>query len=311
MNPIHDIISFGHIENELMYPHRNPGMELVLIDQGHLEWAVDQVPEILNPGTVFFTLPWQTHGSLQIREPRNKIYYTLFCLENNPTEPQQTIRFPRSLQFSAAEERILSTIYTSAPQHTWPASPLLKQIFPELIHKLSGSTELDGMAATNLLRTTLIELAHIIQNAPHMKQHHAASTQKVRRFLKNLHAHIDQPWTLADMAQECGIKRTQFTKITRLLTGYPPVQYLNRVRFERACELLIHSQSSITDIALECGHSSSQYFADVFRKFARMTPTEFRQHQPDLQAIMQANWSLPHQRTIADEQQRAKHFSAR
>ena len=53
MTQTREIISHGHIENKRMYPHRNPGMEIVLVEQGHLDGAVDQAPETLNPGTVF------------------------------------------------------------------------------------------------------------------------------------------------------------------------------------------------------------------------------------------------------------------
>lgn len=127
MTSFKEIVSLGRIENKLMYPHCNPGMELVWVEQGQLEWAVEQVPEVLRPGTVFFTLPWQMHGSLQIREPRNKIYYALFGLPGSNTEPQDVIRFPESLGFSVEEQRLLSRIFVSATRHAWPASELQKK----------------------------------------------------------------------------------------------------------------------------------------------------------------------------------------
>ncbi len=39
MTQMREMISYGHIENKLMYPHRNQGMGIVLVDKGHLEWA--------------------------------------------------------------------------------------------------------------------------------------------------------------------------------------------------------------------------------------------------------------------------------
>ena len=110
------------------------------------------------------------------------------------------------------------------------------------------------------------------------------------------------------MAEDCGVKRTQFAKITKQLTGYPPTQYLNRIRFKRACELLRNSDMSITDIAFECGYNTSQYFTETFKKNARITPSEYRRHLPDLNAIMRVNWNYPERRSIADEHQRASRF---
>ncbi|HPR82836.1 MAG TPA: AraC family transcriptional regulator [Pontiellaceae bacterium] len=303
-----DIISYGHIENELMYPHCNPGMEIVLVEQGHLEWAVEKVPEVLNPGSVFFTLPWQTHGSLQIREPRNRIFYVLFSLPGNTGSVKDGMGFPESLRFSAAEQRMLGRIFMTGPHHAWQASPLLRRLFPDLIRRLDGSSELDKMAAAALLRAILIELADIISQAQCGQGRFSSTMQKVHAFLKNLGKSLDHPWSLEEMAERCGVKRTQLTNLIKQVTGYSPTQYLNRVRFEKACELLRKTDRSIMDITLECGYSSSQYFAEAFKKNARMTPTEYRNLLPELDAILQSNWDHPERRSVEEELQRAASF---
>ena len=44
-----------------------------------------------------------------------------------------------------------------------------------------------------------------------------------------------------------------------------PTQYLNHLRLEQAARMLKNNeQKSITEIALQCGFYSSQYFATVF-----------------------------------------------
>ena len=300
-----EIISYGHIENKLMYPHRNQGMEIVLVEKGHLEWAVDRVPEILNPGTVFFTLPWQTHGSLMVREPSNRIFYVLFSLSGGNDSSAETLRFPASLKFSAKEQKVLGRIFASAHRHAWPATPLLKELFPEWIRRLNGSTEVDGVAATSLLRALLVELADIISRSQGEPQWLSPTVRTVKAFLSQVGEQLDHPWTLDEMAAQCGVKRTQFTNITKRLTGYAPAQYLHRVRFDKTCELLRNTDRSITDIAFECGYASSQYFSEAFRKQARITPSEYRRSVPELDAIMQSTWDHPERRSLAEESRRA------
>jgi AraC-like DNA-binding protein len=308
MTHLSEIISYGHIENKLMYPHRNPGMEIVLVDHGHLEWAVEQVPEVLNPGSVFFTLPWQTHGSLQLREPPNKIFYILFSLPGSVDPESKKIQFPAALKFCATVQIILGHLFKTGSHHAWQASPLLRQLFPELIHRLDGSGKLDGLAVVSLLRSILIELADIISKAESAQQKLSPTVTKVRTFLGDLGKSLDHPWTLEEMAECCGVKRTQFSNIIKGLTGYPPTQYLNRVRFEKACDLLRNTARPITDIAFDCGYGSSQYFSETFKKYARMTPSEYRSFIPELDAVMQNNWDHPEWRTIAEEQKRAAVF---
>jgi AraC family L-rhamnose operon regulatory protein RhaS len=305
MTAMHEMISYGHIENKLMYPHRNQGMEVVLVEKGLLEWAVDRVPEVLNPGTVFFTLPWQTHGSLMLREPPNRIFYALFAPPRDKNMPRESLRFPASLKFSAEEQRQLGQVFIGAQRHAWPATSLIKEIFPELLRRLDGTSELDPIAAASLLRALLVELADLVGQAQGEQQWLSPTVRKVKAFLSALGQSLDYPWTLNEMAQQCGVKRTQLANITKQLTAYAPAQYLHRIRFEKSCELLRNTELSVTDIAFECGYASSQYFSETFKKQARITPSEYRRTVPELDVIMHNHWDHSEWRTLSEEQRRA------
>lgn len=303
-----DIISFGHIENKMMYPHKNPGMELVLVEHGSLDWAVDGVPEALKPGTLFFTLPWQTHGSMRIREPKNKIYFILFELPGSGFQPLEKITMAERFGFSEQEQKFLSTTLVNARRHAWPATPLARHNFPELIQRLENDNETDEAIGISMLRTLLLELASIIHTDSSVTHGSSDTIERIDQFLKTLNGKLEFPWTLDEMADACGVKRTYFSNITFKLTGYAPLQYLNHLRFEHACRLLGETDLSITDIGFECGYSTSQYFAETFKKYARMTPSNYRKSLPELEASHKANWKHPEIRTMADEQQRRKIF---
>lgn len=305
-----EIISHGHIENKQMYPHRNQGLEIVLVEKGHLEWAVDRVPEMLNSGAVFFTLPWQTHGSLMLREPPNRIFYALLALPGRNDSPKNELRLPVSLKLSEAEEKALGEIFIGAHRHAWPATSLVKELFPELIRRLDGTSEFDGLASASLLRTLLVELADIIRRAQNEPQWLSPTVRKVKAFLLTLGQSLDHPWTLQKMANQCDVKRTQFANITKRLTGYAPAQYLHRIRFDKSCELLRDTALSVTEIGFECGYASSQYFSEAFKKQTRITPSEYRRSVPELDAIMQNSWNHPEWRSIAEEKKRAAIFGS-
>ena len=56
-----------------------------------------------------------------------------------------------------------------------------------------------------------------------------------------------------------------------------PMQYLNHCRLSVAARLLKEQpERSITNIAVACGFSSSQYFATLFRRNFGVTPRAFR-----------------------------------
>jgi AraC family L-rhamnose operon regulatory protein RhaS len=79
------------------------------------------------------------------------------------------------------------------------------------------------------------------------------------------------------MASSCGLKTTRFVKLVRSLTNLSPLRFLNHCRLEHAAKLVRDpAGTSITDIAMSCGFSSSQYFATAFSMRYGCSPRQFR-----------------------------------
>ena len=82
------------------------------------------------------------------------------------------------------------------------------------------------------------------------------------------------------MAAQCGLGATSFIQCCKEITNQTPIQYLNDLRLENAAKtLLSDKEKSVTDIALECGFSSSQYFATLFRRRFNCSPREYRKNR--------------------------------
>ena len=82
------------------------------------------------------------------------------------------------------------------------------------------------------------------------------------------------------MAEECGLGITQFVRHCKQFTNVTPLQYLNHCRLEAARRILLEqpSRRSVTQVALDCGFSSPQYFATVFGQRFGCTPREYREN---------------------------------
>jgi AraC-like DNA-binding protein len=89
--------------------------------------------------------------------------------------------------------------------------------------------------------------------------------------------HLALEWTVRGMARRCGMGVTNFIRHTKQITNMTPMQHLNHCRLTAAAELLqTQPERSVTDIALACGFSSSQYFATLFRARFGATPRACR-----------------------------------
>jgi two-component system response regulator YesN len=54
------------------------------------------------------------------------------------------------------------------------------------------------------------------------------------------------------------------------------LDFLHKIRIEKACQLLGDPGKRVADIALQVGYNDEKYFFQVFKKYMRMTPKQFR-----------------------------------
>lgn len=81
---------------------------------------------------------------------------------------------------------------------------------------------------------------------------------------------------LRDWVRSQGLNYERLRKAFKKRLGISPGQYRIRHRMDRACELLQHSELSITAIAYELGYPSPYEFSAQFKKQMGLTPSRYR-----------------------------------
>jgi AraC-like DNA-binding protein len=100
----------------------------------------------------------------------------------------------------------------------------------------------------------------------------------INQVLAYLAAHLDEKLTESDLARYAGMQTSAFSRFFRRHTDVPFVQYLNRLRINRASELLISSDIPITDICYSCGFNNVSNFNRQFLEQKSMPPSRFRRY---------------------------------
>ena len=307
---LNEIITYGRFRCRELSPHKNRGLELTYVAKGNLKWRVEGRVENVPAGSIFFTLPWQVHGSTELHEPSNTIYHTLFHLAKDYATPQRQFTFTPTFGFGSEESQQISRTLCSAEHHCHRATPAMRWLMPRLINELQGNHALSEAHSLSYLRAVLVELTRIVSGAAVDSDTHTPSEHRAQKLLKQLADSCGQQWTLAEMAAECGVQRTQLSKIIEKLTGCTPMEYVGRLRLEQAKTLLRESDLKIIDIAFECGFGSSQYFANLFRRATDITPSAYRKQYGGLSAKESHDWKNIAFRSEAEERRRIQTFSA-
>ncbi|MDR2900359.1 MAG: response regulator [Treponema sp.] len=88
--------------------------------------------------------------------------------------------------------------------------------------------------------------------------------------------YMDEGISLHTVASHVNFSQNHFSTIFSQETGGNFIEYLTKVRIEKAKELLINSNLKSADIAYEVGFSDPHYFSFIFKKNTGISPREFR-----------------------------------
>lgn len=98
----------------------------------------------------------------------------------------------------------------------------------------------------------------------------------VRRAQELLQSELNSEDDITALPTRLGCSRSQLYQLFTQEVGMAPNDYRQRLRIKQSCERLTNSADHVTDIAMQMGFSSSQYFSRVFKKYIGVTPNSYR-----------------------------------
>ena len=89
-------------------------------------------------------------------------------------------------------------------------------------------------------------------------------------------AHFAEPISLATIAAVAHMNESAFCRYFKLHTRKSYITFLNEFRVQQACRLLVQSEKSVVEIALEVGFNNISNFNRQFKKVMNCTPKAYR-----------------------------------
>ena len=263
--------------------HRNEGLEITFLETGSMAFSVESKNYELRPGHFTTTRPWQLHklGAPDIGP--GKIHWLI--LDVGVRRPNQEWRWPRWLAMTDDDRIELSKKLRHTENPVWDASPAIGEAFRSLGECAARwpAPQLESRMIALLNRLFVEVLVALGEQQTHQNEHLTSRRRTVELFLRDLAANAASSrelWTLPQMAAQCGMGVTAFSACCRSLVNAGGIDYLNQCRLEHAArEIRENPERPITRIALDCGFNSSQYFATVFGRRFKMTPSAYRKQE--------------------------------
>lgn len=111
----------------------------------------------------------------------------------------------------------------------------------------------------------------------------ATYSQADEEFLRKLNTIIaenlsNEELSINFITSQIGMSRASLYNKMSKITGIGVNDYINRMRIDKAIDLLQHSSLSIKEISQEVGFSYPRYFSTTFKQVKGMTPTQFKEN---------------------------------
>lgn len=171
------------------------------------------------------------------------------------------------------------------------ASPMDYQIFSQDIPWQAQALSLmrEMMAAQEKASDVELVNSYLIQKIWHIlyqntdveymgkKENYSASSQaRLQLMMQYIHQKFAYNISLRDIADQAKVSKSTALNLFQRYLGISPVTYLINYRLQEAAKLLASTEKKVTVISKDTGFDSVDYFCKAFKKYYKLTPTEYR-----------------------------------
>ncbi len=126
---------------------------------------------------------------------------------------------------------------------------------------------------TTLINAAFLEFIHYLSSGNGSLT--GIMDKRIEEIVNFIHTNYSDNITLDILACKSGYSKSRFMSIFKSVTGYSPMQYLNKTRLNLAANLLLSSELSVREIAVSCGFNDPLYFSRAFHKKYNCSPSEY------------------------------------
>ena len=249
-------IGTGHFmlyerENHVFPVHMHRCYEFVLMISGEMNIRIEKQDYLLKEGDLVLIKPNRLHS---YDSPRGSDGKCIICVFSHD---------------------LIAAISDSLAKYKLP-SPLIHHVSSFYREMFEGMSESKDIATIKGFLYTISGLFY--QNIDlSIEDDVAKDTVLLRDIFVYLENNISEVCTLKEMARELGYHPAYISRYFTKTVGIPFYAYVQSIKMDRACYLLMNTKDSILSIAIQCGFSTLSSFNRTFRIAKGMTPREYRQ----------------------------------
>ena len=260
-----------HIDQSRWHYHQE--YELSFITEGSGRRIVGDSVEEFHPGDLIFIGPriphvWFSENPF-LNQHSGRTLESVYLLFNQNILPGEITTLPefihvnRAMQLSERGIRItddtLNQVSRIMLQLPYLSGLKRLMLFYEIMDIIGRSKSFQFLASKS-----------------YVKSKFEASNNRVKDIHEFLMLNYREEINLEEIAGIVHMAPASACRFFKSATGLTIFEYLNKIKIDYACKLLLNTDMNVVDLSYDCGFNNLSHFNKQFRKFIEKTPTQFR-----------------------------------
>ncbi|MCF2650265.1 AraC family transcriptional regulator [Niallia circulans] len=146
---------------------------------------------------------------------------------------------------------------------------LIFKLFDKAVHEEIK----DAFESSSFAYTFIMELKRYLL---HTTQSSKTIPESISDAIRYMQHHYSNPIILDDIVEASGLSKYHFSRLFQSIMQTSPMNFLTKIRLNKAIELMKDQNLTIEEIALRVGYSNGNYFTKVFKSIIGMSPGKYR-----------------------------------
>jgi AraC-like DNA-binding protein len=268
---IHPVVRIAHRQSGLTIPERVIfDYELVLVVKGTGFWEIAGEKRPFAPHDLLYVPPFVPHRFwADEKTPVEHVAVHFDFAENlPPADAGIDARKPFRVRFTHG-------LRIPRQRRLFQGHRIERALTAILSEHATGGVLGAANVSVQLAGVLLALLAEPEKNRPSGQLTQLNQT-RVQAVVAHMQANLARPITQTALERVARLSSSRLQALFREVTGYPPLDYLRRLRVEEARRLLAEPTLSVKEIAARTGFRDTSHFSKVFRRVDGLSPAHFR-----------------------------------
>ncbi|WP_234124050.1 helix-turn-helix domain-containing protein [Clostridium hydrogenum] len=264
--------------NLVLYQHWHDEIEIFYLEQGEIEFAIEDTQFCIHEGEALLIPPNLLHMATKTNNETCSFFALVFS-QVLFTEAFTNATYARFVQ--PLKHNGLIYLFKFSPNISWQnkALLLLKKILCFYGRQDIDTWELELHGLLYQL-WNLYYLNHMTSVS--LSSNYVKLYGKLKPSIEYIHENFSFDMTISLLSKQSGLCTGTFCRYFKELTGLTTFNYLNRFRIRKSCEALLNTSLNITEIANMSGFNNISYFNRSFLKHVKCKPSEYRKQNMKL-----------------------------